>query len=63
MDEGRSVIYMARQLGHGVRLTLSTYGHVIDELDDSRQIPAEDAIRAARSASCVTGVSGEAANA
>jgi integrase len=60
LHEGRSVMYVARQLGHDARLTLSTYGHVIDELDDSPQIPAEDAIRAARSGSCVTGVSQEA---
>lgn len=59
LHEGRSVMYVARQLGHDARLTLSTYGHVIDELDDSPQIPAEDAIRAARSGSCVTGVSQE----
>jgi integrase len=63
LHEGRSVMYVARQLGHDARLTLSTYGHVIDELDDAPQIPAEDAIRAARSGSCVTGVSQEAANA
>jgi hypothetical protein len=55
LHEGRSVMYVARQLGHAAGLTLSTYGHVIDELDDSPQIPAEDAIRAARSGSCVTG--------
>jgi integrase len=59
LHEGRSVMYVARQLGHDARLTLSTYGHVIDELDDSPQIPAEDAIRAARAGSCVTGVSRE----
>jgi hypothetical protein len=56
-------MYVARQLGHVAGLTLSTYGHVIDELDDSPQIPAEDAIRAARSGSCVTGVSQEEAHA
>jgi integrase len=59
LHEGRSVMYVARQLGHAATLTLNTYGHVIDELDDSPQIPAEDAIRAARSGSCVTGVSQE----
>jgi integrase len=64
LHEGRSVMCVARQLGHDARLTLSTYGHVIDELvDDSPQIPAEDAIRAARGGSCVTGVSQEASNA
>jgi hypothetical protein len=45
---GRSVIYLARQLGHDARLMLGTYGHVIDELEGAPQIPAEDAIRAAR---------------
>ena len=35
LHEGRSVIYVARQLGHDARLTLSTYGHVIDELDEA----------------------------
>jgi integrase len=48
LHEGRSVIYVARQLGHDARLTLTRYGHVIDELDDQPRLPAEDAIRAAR---------------
>jgi integrase len=65
LHEGRSVTYVARQLGHAatLTLTLNTYGHVIDELDDSPHIPAEDAIRAACSGSCVTGVSQEEAHA
>jgi hypothetical protein len=37
LHEGRSVMYVARQLGHAASLTLSTYGHVIDELNDSPQ--------------------------
>jgi integrase len=57
LHEGRSVIYVARQMGHDAKLTLSTYGHVIDELEDAPRVPAEDAIRAARNGSCVTGVS------
>jgi hypothetical protein len=52
---GRSVIYVARQLGHDARLTLGTYAHVIDELDDAPRIGAEDAIRAARGTRCATG--------
>jgi integrase len=56
LHEGRSVIYVARQLGHDARLTLSTYGHVIDELDEAPRISAEDAIRAARGTRCSTGV-------
>ena len=51
LHEGRSVIYVARQLGHGANLTLSTYGHVIDELDDAPRQDAEAAIVAARSSS------------
>jgi integrase len=51
LHEGRSVIYVARQLGHGANLTLSTYGHVIDELDNSPQLDAEAAIWAARGGS------------
>jgi hypothetical protein len=42
------VIYVARQLGHGAGLTMRTYGHVIDELEDAPRIRAEDAIMAAR---------------
>lgn len=48
LHEGRSVIYVARQLGHGAELTMRTYGHVIDELEDRPQLPAEEAIREAR---------------
>ena len=43
------MIYVARQLGHGADLTLGTYGHVIEELEDAPQLPAEEAIRRARS--------------
>ncbi len=39
LHEGRSVIYVARQLGHDAKLTLSTYGHVIDELEDAPRVP------------------------
>ena len=46
--EGRSVIYVARQLGHGAQLTLGTYGHVIEELEDQPRRDAETAILAAR---------------
>ena len=46
--QGRDVIYVARQLGHGADLTLRTYGHVIEELEDSPQLPAEEAIARAR---------------
>jgi hypothetical protein len=52
-------MYVARQLGHHARLTLGTYGHVIDELEGAPQIPAEDAIRAARDTRCAIGVPSE----
>jgi hypothetical protein len=42
------VIYVARQLGHGAQLTLNTYGHVIDELEDQPRQDAEATILAAR---------------
>lgn len=48
LHEGRSVVYVARQLGHGPQLTLGTYGHVIDEFEDAPQLQAEEAIRQAR---------------
>jgi hypothetical protein len=40
LHEGRSVIYVARQMGHDAKLTLSTYAHVIDELEDAPRVPA-----------------------
>lgn len=49
--EGRSVIYVARQLGHGAALTLGTYGHVIEELEAVENVTAEATIEAARSGS------------
>jgi hypothetical protein len=32
-------MYVGRQLGHDARLTLTTYGHVIDELDEEPRLP------------------------
>jgi integrase len=48
LHEGRSVVYVARQLGHNARLTLDTYGHVLDELEDAPHRDPEAAIVAAR---------------
>jgi site-specific recombinase XerD len=48
LHEGQSVIDVARQLGHGAHLTLSTYGHVIEELKGQKKRSAEAAILAAR---------------
>jgi integrase len=50
LHEGRSVIYVARQLGHDARLTLSTYGHVMDEFEDAPRLAAHSAITEARAA-------------
>jgi integrase len=48
LAEGRNVIYVARQLGHGAELTLGTYGHVMEELEGGERVTAEGAIEAAR---------------
>jgi integrase len=48
LHEGRSVIYVARQLGHGAELTMRTYGHVIEELEEYPRQRAQEAIVAAR---------------
>jgi integrase len=48
LHEGRSVIYVAEQLGHGAQLSLETYGHLIEELADAPRLSAEEAIRRAR---------------
>ncbi len=53
VHEGRSVIYVARQLGHGADLTLKTYGHVISEFEDAPRLAAQDAIEKARTAADV----------
>jgi hypothetical protein len=50
-DEGRSVIYAARQLGHSPTMTAERYGHVIDELERAPNRDAETAILAARGSS------------
>jgi integrase len=46
--EGRTVIEVARQAGHSPTMALATYGHVIEELEDAEQRPAEEVIREAR---------------
>jgi integrase len=48
LEEGRSVVYVARQAGHSPTMTLSTYAHVIDELPVGETMNAEDAIHTAR---------------
>ncbi len=48
LHEGRSVIDIARQLGHDACRTLTRYNHVIDELEDQPRLEAEAAIAEAR---------------
>lgn len=45
----RTVIEVARQAGHSPTMALATYGHVIEELEDTVREPAEDVIRKAGS--------------
>jgi len=48
LAEGRSVFHVAQQAGHSPAMTLSTYGHVLDELEAGRTASAEAEIRRAR---------------
>ncbi len=48
INEGRSIVYVAAQAGHSPTMTLDTYGHVIEELEEGEKTSAEDAIYAAR---------------
>lgn len=50
LAEGASVVEVARQAGHSPAMTLSTYGHVIEELEGGERRSAEAVIRTARSA-------------
>jgi integrase len=48
LHEGRSVVDVAAWLGHSPAMCLSTYAHVVSELQDAPRVDAEEAIRAAR---------------
>lgn len=48
LHEGRSIPYVAAQLGHSPAMTGTVYAHVLAELEDAPMLPAEDAIAAAR---------------
>jgi integrase len=48
LAEGRSVHYVAEQLGHSAVMTLRTYGHVIADYRDRQVIDADEEIRQAR---------------
>ena len=49
IHEARSVFEVAAQAGHAPTMTLSTYAHVIAELEDAERVPAGTQILAARS--------------
>lgn len=46
--EGQTVVEVARQAGHAPTMTLSTYAHVVAEIEEGERVSAEAAIRAAR---------------
>lgn len=46
--EGKSVVDVAAQLGHAPTMTLSTYAHVMADLDDDDRRNADELIREAR---------------
>jgi integrase len=54
LAEGRTVHYVATQLGHSPVLTLSTYGHLIAEYADAGPIDAEHEIMKARTSQSAT---------
>ncbi|WP_138974467.1 tyrosine-type recombinase/integrase [Patulibacter medicamentivorans] len=56
LAEGRQLHYVAKQMGHSPKETLSTYGHVIEEYDDRDRIDPEGEIRSARETWCTSGV-------
>jgi integrase len=46
--EGASIVEIARQAGHSPTMALSTYAHVIEELEGAERRPAAAVIREAR---------------
>lgn len=56
IHEGRSVVDVARQLGHSATMTLRVYGHVLDEFADAPQQDPEGAILAACESSAAHGL-------
>jgi len=53
IQEGGSVVEVARQAGHSPEECLRTYAHVFEEFDPADRTPAEERIRAARAKSDV----------
>lgn len=48
IQEGVSIVEVARQAGHSPQECLRTYAHVFEEFDPAERLPAEAAISAAR---------------
>ena len=48
IHEGRSVVDVARQMGHAPEMTWRTYAHVIDDLDATEQVTADELVTRAR---------------
>jgi integrase len=48
----RSPHYVAKQLGHNASMTISTYGHVVEDFEDQPRVDPEATIWAAREAAC-----------
>lgn len=56
LAEGKTIHYIAAQLGHSPALTLRTYGHVLAEFADAGSVDAEAEITKARNAKVARGV-------
>lgn len=48
LAEGRTAIDVATQMGHSPTMTLETYGHIIEELEDTQRLSADAVIGEAR---------------
>jgi integrase len=60
IDQGASVVEVARQMGNAPSVTLDTYAHLFDERDTSARVDPAAAIQAARDAVDVRAVYAEA---
>ncbi len=60
LAEGKTIHYVAKQLGHSPALTLQTYGHVMDEFEEADRIDAANEILRARERACCREVAADA---
>lgn len=54
LAERRQHLYVAQQLGHAPSMLLSTYAHLLPELEDAERIEPEDEISKAREIACTS---------